>query len=171
MDWSELKSYASWQPIRALRCAIREVGDGIFELEDSAFVFTVPHEKNLTPSSRGPLITLAVWAESVGAARRALTGKIEMDEVVASNVPPVEMLLRPGHSTYSSLLADARESGSSSGILETASYNAQGAFIHAEIAARGFQFMFRDFRTPPNLLPYAVTFSGEMAARHKSRNM
>lgn len=166
MDWRELKAFASWQPVRDLPGIVREVEDGLFQLEDTAFVFAVPYEMDLASSTRGPLVTLAVWAESIGAARRALNGKVDADEMIPGSRPPDEMLLSPGHSTYAMILTDARAVGSRSGILEMASYGTNGAFIHAKIMARGFEFMFRDNRVPVDLQPYAICFSASRAARN-----
>jgi len=168
VDWKKLKTYASWQPIRDLPWPVQDIGDGIFQAGPTAFVVTVPNEQDFSLSNRGPIVTLAIWAESVGAARRAFSGNVDADSVVPGSVPPDDMLLSSGHSTYSAILADACELEPRSALLETASYNSKGRFIHAQIIAQGFEFMFRDPRLPPQMRPYVIRFSADIAARYQT---
>jgi len=87
-------------------------------------------------------VTAAVWAESEGAARRAVLQQLEADESKDSR-PPEGVLLRRGLERYGEI-REAGRTGSSGNMLEAASYRGRdGLFIDRRINFPRWTFHFR----------------------------
>ena len=100
-------------------------------------------------------VTAAVWAESEGAARRAVLQQLEADESKDSR-PPEGVLLRRGLERYGGI-REAGRTGSSGNMLEAASYRGRdGLFIDRRINFPRWTFHFRGGEDDDAARCYAV---------------
>ena len=152
MTWNELKNYI-WKPLSNLPENVAPVTADIYQ-SGAAYLMTAPYFKDISPSEE-PVITLVIWAPSVGALKRAFDFGLEEDDGVVGE-PPQEMLLAPNANTWVTI----REAGNNQGIkfLESASYRimTDGAFIHRELESRNYRAYFRSRHNKPNERPYAI---------------
>lgn len=161
MTWSELKQFASWTPLRQFPTPLHFLSDGLVMISDSSFFYVVPYNRQFIKTPEAPYITLLIWAQSPGAALRAMDSQIEQDDGSTNCQPPPELLLSPDSVTYGSILRQARIRGDLS-VLEHASYRSadDGAFIHRTISVGSeFEFHFRGRENDDGEKPYAIQYS------------
>jgi hypothetical protein len=163
LNWAELMGFTDWKPLAQLPWPTTMLSDGLRQISSNAFVFVVPYNRMLESDGDGPYITLLWWAQSPGAARRAADGILEADDGVDGELPPGELLIE-GARSYGDLLTAVKRT-CPSGSIESASYDTQGRFLHAQIWAANFKFYFRDQRTPADGLPFAISVSERRPTR------
>jgi hypothetical protein len=155
MTWSELKRYIG-KPISTLPQKPEAVTESILRL-GPAYLFTIPDFVDLSPSNE-PIISLVIWAPSVGAVKRAFERAIEEDDASVAE-PPQEMLLVPNANTWAKILAEGKSQNIK--FLESGSYRimTDGAFIHKQLESRHYRAYFRSPTIDANELPYAIAVS------------
>jgi hypothetical protein len=115
----------------------------VLSLGENVYAFIVPYDEKLDTSAAGaPFATMAVWAETSGAVRRALLREIEADVASPDQLPPEELMLAPEVTAYGGLLAAARRAGMR--VLEYAAYRVatDGVFVHRAIDCGRFVYCF-----------------------------
>jgi hypothetical protein len=161
MTWSELKRFASWTPLRQFPAPLHFLSDGLAMISDCSFFYVVPYNRQLIKTPEAPYITLLIWAQSPGAALRAMDRQIAKDDGSTTFQPPPELLLSPDSATYGSILRQARVRGDVS-VMEHASYRIADdrAFIHRAISVGSeFEFYFRGRENDHGEKPYAIRYS------------
>lgn len=155
MTWNELRMYA-WKPLSRLPEQATPVTENIYQV-GAAYLLTVPYFKDFTPSEE-PVITLVIWALSVGALKRAFNFDIEEDDGV-SGEPPQEMLLAPGATTWETI----RDAGEVQCIqfTDSASYRiaTDGASIHRQLGSRSYSAYFRSRHDTHTECSYVIAVS------------
>lgn len=140
--WPQLLRLRQWTPLSRTGLGARHLEDILFKLDESAFLLCAPYDAQLRPLANDVAVTAVVWAESEGAARRAVLQQLEADEPSDSQ-PPAEILLRPGLERYGQI-REAGRTGSFGSILEAASYRGRdGCFIDRRINFPRWTFHFR----------------------------
>ena len=159
MDWERLKKTPCWTSIHDMPFKWSSVDEDLYKIADTCFLIAMPHDRDCTPSSRPPHVTTVMWADSDGAARRALRGRIEADNERLGLTPPAALLLAPGVLTYGDIVAvfASRRHGD---FEERAEYRiaTDGAFIHRVISARLLSFFFRSRKHDNDEAPYAIQY-------------
>jgi hypothetical protein len=156
IDWSKLASVRAWTPLQDIRVRSVQVKDTLFRLGQSCYVAALKHNIDFG-ASNCRRITSLLWAESEGAALRALFMEIEADEAIPGLQIPQEMLLTGGPATYGGILAAVR-TGRHGRFLQHADYRIakDGAFIHRTISGQTFSFHFRGLAEEESERPYAI---------------
>ena len=149
---NDLSWFKPWTPLRDIPFPTQEVGDSIFNIEPSVFVFTVEYNKNLIEDEHSPYATILVFAPSSGAAERSLNGAIALD-----TQEPLDLSLVPAIGIndwcYSSLSKLA-------GAIESARYHGlTGQFIEVTLRWGSFGFCFRENNLAPESKPYLIRYS------------
>lgn len=156
MIWSSLTKLPCWSSIHALNEKPIQVKDELFRLGRNCYFIAVSHDASLG-ASHVRRITMALWAESEGAALRATLMDIEADVVATGVAIPRQMLLPGAPITYGTIV-DALVSASRNSWAESAAYRIarDGAFVHRVIHAHPFEFYFRCSQKSRLEVPYAI---------------
>jgi len=153
--WPELLRLRRWTLLSRSGFSVNQVEDVLFRLHDSAFLVCASYDAQLVPLANDLTITAVVWAESEGAARRAVLQQLEADERRDSH-PPAGILLRPGLERYGEI-KEAGRTGSFGNMLEAASYRGRdGLFIDRRINFPTWTFHFRGPEDDEGECCYAV---------------
>ena len=141
------------------------LSDGLAMISDSAFFYVVPYDRQLVEAPDMAYITCLLWAQSPGAALRAMEMQLERDDGSIRYDPPVELLLSPDSVTYHGILQHARSQVGNS-VMEHAGYRAtDGAFIHRTISVGSqFKFYFRGRAERDDERPYAIRYKERRVA-------
>ncbi|MFL6247284.1 MAG: hypothetical protein ACJ74H_14730 [Thermoanaerobaculia bacterium] len=142
MPWDELLRLPLWTPLSATASAAEDLSENVKKIGEQKYLFVVDsdlsgHEEN------APYITMAIWAETDGAALRAADGALEVD-VELPHATPAAVLLPPGSiPEYRSILAGLRRRRDN--VLESAEYRIaiDGAFLHKVIRGDKGSYFFR----------------------------
>jgi len=97
IDWSLLKNLEHDAVLQVTFPNASQLGDTFYCIGPEAYVETW-HISDSKPG-RGPFITFAAWAPSIGAARRVLFDDLSTDDG-ALGTPPDALLLEPGFTSY-----------------------------------------------------------------------
>jgi hypothetical protein len=154
--WDDLVQIQLWTPLSAIQVPAVELSERLRKIAAHQFILVV--ESDLRGTANGPFITMAVWAESDGAALRAIELSKESDQPCESDGPP-ERLLPPGATaSYGSIVATLREQGAD--FMESAEYRiaSDGAFVHKVIHSPQANFYFRSPEEIAGEKPYAVSY-------------
>ncbi|WP_173061345.1 hypothetical protein [Sulfurimicrobium lacus] len=129
------------------------VTENIYQVQ-GAYLMTAHHFQDLSPAKE-PIITLVIWAPSIGALKRAFAFDVDNDDDAVGE-PPQELLLAPGATTWRSILDIAKAQGIR--LLESASYRimTDGAFVHRQLESRNYRVYFRSRHDNPGESPYAI---------------
>jgi hypothetical protein len=164
IDWSKLKGIPSWTPSDAVPYILRRLADRLVQLDENIYLITVG-ANHLSETNRAPYVTAAMWADSVGAARRSRLHDLEADVDDCAKTPPVEMLLLGGAQTYGEIISELRKNGVYRTSMEHATYRmTDGKFIEATIDTRmghgpqGYKFCFRSQTCEDLEVPYAIYY-------------
>src|SRR5262245_1454062 len=103
MNWSALIRIRRWTPLEQTDLEVVQIRDVLFRLDYNCYAIVVEHDASYQSDSRR-IISL-LWAESEGAARRAMLMEIETDEIRQGERIPREMLLPGAHTTYGSIIS------------------------------------------------------------------
>ena len=141
--WSQLMGLTQWTLLSRSGLHADHVEDVLYRVDKSAFLLCTPYDGQLRPLGRDVAVAAIVWAESEGAARRAVLQQLEADE--ARDVqPPAAVLLRPGVERYAEIRETAR-TGRFGSMLQAASYrNSDGLFVDRRINLPRWTFHFRN---------------------------
>jgi hypothetical protein len=158
MDWNDLKRLRCWTPLANVSPSAEALGDRLFRLGPGQYVLAVPYDKDFARSEGAPFVTIVLWSETNGAARRASLMEIEADEWKDVSPPP-ELLLPDGPTTYGDI-ARALKTGDHGAFQETASYRIarDGAFVDRTIATPASTFHFRKRQDDPADRCYAIEY-------------
>jgi hypothetical protein len=157
MKWPEILQLSGFQSIAALAPDATSIAPSIVLLTSDTYAFIVPYNERLERDAPGaPFATMAVWAESPGAARRALHNEIEADAPTLGKSPPAELLPRGSHGAYGEIVAAAKRAGKSA--LEFAEYRiaTDGAFVHRVVQCDRVSYYFRSHKDDATECPYAI---------------
>jgi|SRR5580704_19277816 hypothetical protein len=165
LDWNELKKIRRWTPLCEIPYISSRVGYKLFSLDEQAYLVAVSQNREFEVD-REPYVTVIMWAESEGAARRSVLLEIERDvDRIPPVSPPVEMLLPSAALTYGELASELMHSGASGRTTEHASYRlTDGKFQELVIdtaleAGTGrFKFCFRNLRPDAWDVPYTIKY-------------
>lgn len=166
MSWPDLKRFVNFVPKRQFPELLEPLSEDLFMFSEQVFYFVVPHDRRCAVTADAPFLTCVIWAQSAGAARRAMNSAIEDDREMNGSWPPQELLPKDGVLTYGDILR-AVKSECPESVMETASYRvaSDGAFIHKSISARlhdgRYEYYFRSPKIFDEERPYAVSFKGQ----------
>lgn len=149
---NDLSWFKPWTPLRDIPLPTQEVGDSIYNIAPSVFVFTVEYNKNLIDDEYSPYATILVFAPSSGAAERSLNSALVLD-----SKEPLDIALIPAIGitdwSYSSLSKLA-------GTFESARYyGLTGQFIEVSLKWGSFEFCFRENNPASESKPYLLRYS------------
>jgi hypothetical protein len=158
MEWRDLLSVRRWSPLSALSCEARHLDDTLYAVGEEKYLLAVPYGKNLIRTPEGPFVTMAIWAESAGAARRATLMEIERDEVDGGSIEPPFELLVPAHgaSKYDGIRKAATRPGCERGQYRVAG---DGRFIQKVIEIGPATYCFRSATRLAAESPYVIFFA------------
>lgn len=153
-SWSEILALRAWTPLEQVSEAPIELGRRLFKIGVGMYVVALPHFSDMTPTPGHLWVTMAVWAESDGAARRAELMEVEADELGDLD-PPAELLVG-GSREYGALVGGARASRLDP--IETGVYRvgSDGAFVHRKLSAANAAWLFRSRRHEDHDVCYAI---------------
>jgi hypothetical protein len=119
-----------WTPLRELSIDTRKLSENVRKIEDCKYLVVV--ESDLAGNAEdGPYVTMIAWAETDGAALRAIDGALEADARQSkTQEPPIVLLPGEAASTYGVIIVRLKKLGES--ILESGEYRiaSDGAFLH-----------------------------------------
>jgi hypothetical protein len=158
VNWNGLKELRCWTPLAEVSQSAERLGDLLFCIGPAQYVIAVPHNEQFDRTEKAPFVTILLWAETDGAARRAKLMDVEADEK-GHVAPPAELLL-PGQSVaYGDIVKELRR-GQHGTYQETASYRIakDGAFVDRNIATPVLTFHFRKREDDPTDPCYAIQY-------------
>lgn len=152
----QLAHLRAWTPLRLVTESASAVDDGLFHVADGIFLIAQPYNRRLIRDEQGPFVTMALWAPSAGAAKRAALGKLEEDDG-ASGEAPHWMSVGQQANTYRAIVECARRADLDR-FGERAIYRVvpDGAFLHWVVALDNRSFLFRNLEPSADEAPYAV---------------
>lgn len=158
VDWGLLKGIRCWRPIAEVAPSPEPLGDRLFRLGPQQYVVAVPYNQRFERTEESPFATIAFWAPTDGAAKRAILMQIEDDEQSEADAP-VEMLLPGAPTTYGDIERELK-TGRHGTYQQTASYRIakDGAFVDRQIIAGPYTFHFRSREDDPSERPYAIQY-------------
>lgn len=153
--WSQLLRLPQWTLLSRTGLSPDHLEDVLFKVSESAFLLCAPYDEQLRPLVGDLAVTAVVWAESEGAARRAVLQQLEADQPTDAQ-PPAEMLLKPGMKRYGEI-REAGRTGSFGSMLEAASYRSRdGLFVDRRINLPRWTFHFRGLESHDTEPCYAI---------------
>ena len=162
IDWDELKCIPSYAPLAELPYVRKQLDERLFQLREDIYLAAVPTNP-IGERDRGPYVTMVMWAESEGAAKRSFNGDVEADVSQPFSSPPAEILLPGAALTYGEIIAALKERGLYESSLRYAKYRmTDGIFINAIIdtqvdnGGRRYRFCFRSPECEESAVPYAI---------------
>lgn len=155
-EWSRLTRIPCWTPLARIGCESHQLKDALFRIGPNCYVTAGEYDADLSPSPSRRVGSL-LWAESDGAALRAVNMEIEADALCPGGKIPSEMLLPGRPRTYGEILSAFR-TGRHGSFMEHADYRIarDGAFIHRALDGPDFVFYFRSLVEKPSEIPYAI---------------
>jgi hypothetical protein len=143
--------FKPWTPLSQIPYQAIEVGDSIYTIAPSTYMFTVPHDREYMGEEHGPYATILAFAPSAGAVERSLNMAVELDMGEAldfSDIPTFGLT----DFTYASL-------SKLSGVFESARYHGlTGQFIEISLVWGPIEFCFRNNALQPTDTPYVVRY-------------
>jgi hypothetical protein len=152
--WAALLKLRAWTLLSESGIVAEPLEGTLFKISDGKYIVCVPYDARMTPLVGEHSITIAVWAETDGAARRAVLQDLTSD-VSEDVLPPDEMTLS-GRVKYGDI-AKVAKTGVFGSALESASYRfSDGQFTDRRITLPAWTFHFRGRRDDPQEKVYAV---------------
>lgn len=149
---NDLTWFKPWTPLQDIPFPTREVGNSIYQIAPSAFVFTVEYNKNLVEDEHSPYATILVFAPSSGAAERSLNNAVALDSqepLDLAQIPAIDIT----NWSYASL-------SKLPGAFESARYHGlTGQFIEVSLRWGSFEFCFREKNLGSESKPYLIRYS------------
>jgi hypothetical protein len=149
---NDISWFRPWTRLRTIPFEAILVGDGIYRIAPSLFVFTVEYNKDLMEDSDSPYVTILIFAPSLGAVERSLNGSLSLD-----THEPLDLAQLPsiGITDWSYKgLSDMKNT------FESARYNViTGEFIETSLKWKDFEFCFRENNLGVGSKPYVVRYS------------
>ena len=132
-----------WTPLASVPGTCEALGAGLFRVGPAQYLVALPSEEHTRAGRAGPLVRIALWAPSDGAARRAFEMAVEADDS-AQAAPPRALLLAGEPTTFGAVLEAARRVNDTP-LVEWADYRiaTDGAFVHRTVCAHPLYFHFR----------------------------
>ena len=155
--WPELLALPPWVRLSEATVRARPLVDVLFKVEDGKYLLCVPYDAQIKPLENDYSIAAILWAETDGAAKRAVLQQLEAD-VRGNATPPSEILLPGGPVQYDEVVREAK-SGAHGSLLESAIYRVgDGLFIDRTIALPRWTFHYRGRRSKGDEPCYAVEY-------------
>lgn len=154
ITWDHILGLRIWTPLSATGIPTEDLSENVKKIGVQKYLFVVGSDL-AGREERAPYVTLAIWAETDGAALRAADGQLEADTRSAPDTPPPSILLPAGAlHDYGSILSGLLLRGDD--VLETAEYRiaTDGAFLHRVVRAGREAFYFRSNETLPSEKPF-----------------
>ena len=154
--WTDILNIPAWTPLSATGISTERLSENLRKVCDQTYLLVVDTDQQ-GHSVDGPYVTSAVWAETDGAALRAVDGDLEADTQIENKIIPVSVLVPSGATpTYSSILAALRDLDG--GVIEAGEYRiaTDGAFLHKVIRGRRRTYYFRERRISRSERPFAI---------------
>lgn len=158
LDWSSLKALRAWTPLSEVSTSAIHLGGVLYKLAPRAYVTCVPYNQQLEEIEGGLFVTMILWAETDGAARRSQLMEVEADQN-ADVHPPAEMLLRGQPVTYGAIIRELKR-GNYGEFREWADYRVatDGAFVQRVINIPPLSFCFRKIEEDDSERCYAIQY-------------
>ena len=160
IDWEALKAIPCWTPLSSLEIeGVMPIADNLYCIGPEAYIFA--HNDILRETKkRGPYMTILLWADSDGAAKRAMLMDIESDKGSTGLLPPPEMLYAKNCITYGELKNHLKKIGILTPYIQTAGYRIarDGAFVASSVSPNNWEFMYRNLKVKPSDTPFAIQF-------------
>lgn len=166
MNWNLIKEYADkWVSVSNISIPYASVGEDLLKLSETAYLFIVPYNRDFEGQETGPYISMALWAQSEGAVRRAYMREIHADQGDNGKIPPSSFCVEPNMFSYQDILKLAMTNKYGS-YMEHASYPYMGEgkdapFLHRTVSVSGFEFHFRSRDDDKNETPYVIAYRGK----------
>jgi len=149
---NDLSWFKPWTPLRGIPFPTQKVGDSIYNIAPSAFVFTVKYNRSLVEDEYSPYATILIFAPSSGAAERSLNSAVTLD-----SQEPLDLALIPAIGitdwSYASL-------SKLPGVFESARYHGlTGQFVEVSLRWGSFEFCFRENNLGSESKPYLLRYS------------
>jgi hypothetical protein len=157
VPWDEVVRLPVWTPLSATAIIAEDLSENVKKIGAQKYLFVVDSDRSGNEEN-APYITMAIWAETDGAALRAADGALEAD-VELRHATPVAILLPPGSiPEYCSILAGLRRRREN--VLESAEYRiaTDGAFLHKVIRGDKGSYFFRRNDIVASEKPFAITY-------------
>jgi hypothetical protein len=157
MDWSYLGQIVGFPRLDVFAPHTSLVARGLFRLGEDVYLYTVPHDHRLRNASNGArFVSMVLWAETEGAARRALLGEVEADLRDGTRRPPGELLPAGAAGMYGDIRAALRAEKQE--MREFAEYRiaTDGVFLHRVIQSESTLYYFRNDESDETERPFAV---------------
>src|SRR5262249_51152726 len=148
-----------WTPLSTLRFNKSRIDERLYLLDECAYVFTVPYDRDLTPGRGEEFVTIVLWASTDGAAKRVMNFNIEADADQTPSIPPSEMIPVPDARSYAEILAGLN-SGDYGKYTETSSFRiaSDGKRIYNAIEIKCWTVCFRAIEKDGSTSPFAVMY-------------
>jgi hypothetical protein len=158
LDWPGLKTLRAWTPLSEVPASATHLGGVLYKLAPSVYVTCVSYNRRLEEVEGGLFVTMVLWAETDGAARRAQLMEIEADQH-ADVHPPPEMLLRGQPVIYGEILRELKR-GNYGEFREWADYRVatDGAFVQRTVNIPPLSFYFRKLEEDDSERCYAIQY-------------
>lgn len=149
---NDLSWFIPWTPLSELPFAVSILGENIYGIEPSVYVYGVDYNEAFENDHHGPYATVVIFAPSLGAVERTMNHELKFDRGEALNlsvIPPIG-------------LNDWSYAGLSrlKGISESAAYSGKtGEFVELSLRWRAFLFCFRERELSGEETPYVVHYS------------
>src|SRR5262249_40143882 len=131
--------------------------NNVLQVDADIYAFVVPYNEKLETGAPGaPFATMVAWAESPGAARRALSREVEADPGPSGKPAPNELLPAAHARTYAEVLAAARTAKTRAQQYATYRVGSDGAFVHRVIDCGRTVYCFRSTGPDDTERPYAI---------------
>lgn len=158
VDWSTLRALRAWTSLSEVPASAIHLGGVLYRIAPGAYVTCVPYNQELEPVDGAPLVTMLLWAESDGAAKRSQLMEIEADQRRDEH-PPAEMLLRGQPVTYGEIVRELK-SGNYGEFREWADYRVarDGKFVQRAVNIPPLSFYFRNRENDDEDQCYAIQY-------------
>jgi hypothetical protein len=162
-SWGDLKSLRAWTPLTALPHPSQHLGGTLFQLAGRQYLICpAANERFERPPGIPGFVVGLLWAQSEGAARRAILKAVDADPPDLRPLPeppPAELLLPGSGDTYGSIVTHLRAQRPTK-FIESATYRVgtDGAFVHRTIGAAPFTFFFRNRKGDDDDRCYAIEY-------------
>ena len=157
LGWRDLLRLREWMPLAAVPVETVGLSENVRKIEAGKYLVVV--ESNLVGEmAHGPYVTMVAWAESDGAAVRAIDGALEADkERTEVTPPPDELLPEVGAAAYVPIIGALKKKGEP--VLESGEYRigSDGAFLHKVIRSSCAAYYFRSPEPLENEAPFSIT--------------
>jgi hypothetical protein len=159
MELEPLKKIKEWSSLNDIGLPYHNLGDVLYKLYSQIYVIAVPYNKSFITDERIPYVTLLMWAQTDGAAKRSELMEIKADIKENNDNPPSEMLPPNGAETYGDIINELKK-GYYGEFYEHADYRIakDGAFIQRVIETLEYKFCFRKNDNDNSEIPYVIIY-------------